>query len=107
MADLDAVALSSLNEGTPVALIEALASVTPVVATGVGGVCFVVEDGVTGLLVPKANPIALADGLRRVLGNRTEADAMAAAGRRDVMARFGSARLVRDIRDLYCELVGA
>ncbi len=106
MSDLDVVALSSLNEGTPVAVIEALAAAKPVVATSVGGVSFVVEDGVTGLLVPKSDPGALAERIQHVLENRSEADAMAAAGRCDVMARFGYRRLVGEIEDLYTEMVG-
>ena len=59
-ADLDVVALSSRNEGSPVSLIEALAAARPVVATAVGGVPEVVIDGVTGLTVPASDPRALA-----------------------------------------------
>ncbi len=50
-AGLDIVALSSLNEGTPMTLLEAMAAGKPVVATDVGGVRDIVEDGVNGLLV--------------------------------------------------------
>jgi glycosyltransferase involved in cell wall biosynthesis len=107
MTDFDVVALTSLNEGTPVAIIEALASGRPVVATAVGGVSFVVNDGVTGLLVPKADPASLAEQLRRVLDNRSRAMSMAAAGRRDVMERFSYQRLVSDMTDLYGTLVGS
>lgn len=105
MADLDVVALTSRNEGTPVAIIEALASATPVVATAVGGVGFVVADGVTGLLAPPQDPAAFAEQLRRVLDHRDEAGTMARAGQRDVMDRFGSSRLVSDISGIYRELV--
>jgi glycosyltransferase involved in cell wall biosynthesis len=107
MADFDVVAVTSLNEGTPVAIIEALASATPVVATAVGGVCFVVRDGVTGLLAPKSDPAAFAEQLHRSLDDGCRANAMAAAGQRDVMERFGYQRLVSDIVDLYRELVGS
>lgn len=104
LADLDVVALSSVNEGTPVALIEALAAARPVVATDVGGVRFVVEDEVTGLLAPPGDPAALAAQLERVLGDRELAIRMGAAGRADVGRRFGKERLLRDIRKLYQEL---
>jgi glycosyltransferase involved in cell wall biosynthesis len=107
MADADVVALTSRNEGTPVAIIEALASATPVVATAVGGVPFVVKDGVTGLLAPRGDPGAIAGGLDRLLGDRTAAAAMAAAGQSDVLARFGYQRLVRDIEALYGTLVAS
>src|SRR5439155_15307328 len=59
-ADLDVVALTSRNEGSPVALIEAMAAARPVVSTAVGGVPEVVVDGVTGLTVPPSNPSAWA-----------------------------------------------
>jgi glycosyltransferase involved in cell wall biosynthesis len=106
VADLDVVALTSRNEGTPVALIEALAAGRPVVATSVGGVPFVVREGVTGWLVPPADPVATAEALAACLGDRTDAAARAAAGRAEVLARFPAERLVADVRALYRELTG-
>ncbi|MEO7556116.1 MAG: glycosyltransferase, partial [Acidimicrobiales bacterium] len=105
MSDLDVVALTSRNEGTPVALIEALAARRPVVATDVGGVRFVIEDGVTGLLAPKADAVAFAEQLDRALRNRAAMAAMAARGREHVAGRFTGSRLVADIRSLYTELL--
>ena len=55
------MALTSLNEGSPVALIEALASARPVVSTAVGGVPEVVVDGETGLTVPAVGSSAMAE----------------------------------------------
>jgi len=106
MADFDVVALTSLNEGTPVAMIEALASATPVVATAVGGVGFVVTDGVTGLLAPKSDPAAIAELLQRVLDDPSRARSMALLGQQDVTVRFGYPRLVSDMGGLYRELIG-
>lgn len=106
MADLDVVALTSRNEGTPVALIEALAAGRPVVATSVGGVPFVVRDGATGRLVPPADPAATADALEAALSDPAEGSRRAAVGRAEVLDRFGSERLVADIRSLYRELTG-
>jgi glycosyltransferase involved in cell wall biosynthesis len=106
-AELDVVALSSVNEGTPVALIEALAAARPVVATAVGGVAHVVEDGVTGLLVPKEDPAALAARLDWALRHRDEMAALAATGSARMRERFHSERLVADVRGLYRELLGA
>jgi len=59
-AALDVVVLTSLNEGTPVALIEAIIAGRPVVATDVGGVSEVVHDGVNGSLVPSGDADAIA-----------------------------------------------
>lgn len=62
-ADLDVLVVSSLNEGTCIVIAEAMAAGTAVLATDVGGVPELVEDGVTGVLVPPADPSALAEGL--------------------------------------------
>ena len=105
MSDLDVVVLTSRHEGTPVALIEALAAARPVVATDVGGVPFVVEDGVTGLLAPLDAGV-LASHIERALSDRATVGAMAVAGRATVAARFSHDRLVQDMRGLYRELIG-
>jgi glycosyltransferase involved in cell wall biosynthesis len=65
----DAVLLSSAWENFPHVLVEALAVGTPVVATRVGGVAEIVEDGVSGLLVPAGDPEALADAAGRLLAD--------------------------------------
>ena len=100
-ATIDICALSSLNEGTPVALIEAMAAAKAVVATRVGGVADVVEHERTGLLVPPENRKALADAILRLAGTPDERLRMGAAGREAVAARFSPERLVDDIDTLY------
>src|SRR5207247_1016785 len=62
-AAVDIFALSSINEGTPVALIEAMAAGKAVVATAVGGVPDVVDDSLTGVLIPPRSPEALAEAV--------------------------------------------
>jgi glycosyltransferase involved in cell wall biosynthesis len=106
-ADLDALALTSLNEGTPVTVIEALAAGVPVVATAVGGVGDVVEGGRTGLLVPPSDVAALASALVSVLSEPTRGRALALAGQQDVLVRFGRERLIADMESLYQTLVGS
>jgi glycosyltransferase involved in cell wall biosynthesis len=105
LADLDVVVLSSRNEGTPVALIEALAAARPVVATDVGGVRHVVQDGETGWLCRAADPDGLAQLLQRVGSERALAIRLAEEGRRRVALRFGRARMVADYVTLYGELL--
>lgn len=104
IADLDVVVISSLNEGTPVSLIEGLACACPVVATRVGGVPFVVDDEKTGLLVKDRSAHALAMQIRRLLDDRGFAARLGEEGQRRVRARFSKERLLTDIRDLYQEL---
>jgi glycosyltransferase involved in cell wall biosynthesis len=84
----DILLLTSRGEGTPLVLMEALARLTPVVASAVGGVPDIVADGETGLLVPPGDPLALADAIARMAAEPAQARAMAARGRRHVEARF-------------------
>jgi glycosyltransferase involved in cell wall biosynthesis len=105
LADLDVVVLTSLNEGTPTALIESLAAARPVVATDVGGVRHVVDHGRTGLLATGRDERSIADRIATFLSNPTLADRMARAGRLDVAGRFGEERLVNEMRDIYRDLI--
>lgn len=104
-AGSDVVALTSNNEGTPVSLIEALAAGRAVVATDVGGVRDVLENGRLGLLVPPGDADALAGALGRLLDDESLRASLGAAGMSSVPARFGSPRLVADMKQLYDELV--
>ena len=104
---LDVVVLTSRNEGTPVALIEAGAAGRPVVATDVGGVAEVVRDGASGFVVPPGDAAALAARVGTLLDDPAAARAMGLAGREWVRARFGSERLVDDLTALYSELTDA
>ena len=106
-ADLDVVALTSHNEGSPVSLIEALAAARPVVSTAVGGVPEVVVDGQTGLTVPDGDAGALADRIVTLLRDRELAARLGAAGRRHVYPRYDSSRLVDDVKHLYLRELAA
>lgn len=99
-ATIDIGALSSINEGTPVALIEAMASAAPVVATAVGGVADVVADGVTGLLVSPGDARAFSDALVDLALDPERRSAFGRAGREKARV-FSVARLVNDIERLY------
>lgn len=105
MASLDVAVLSSRNEGSPVALIEALAAGVPVVATDVGGVRSVVEDHKSGFLVPSGDFKGLAAAASKLLDDPARARAMGEVGRSHVAHRFDQARLVSDIRSLYEDLL--
>lgn len=97
--------LPSLTEGLPLTVLEAMASGIPVVATSVGGIPEVVEDGATGVLVPAGDPAALADALLRVHSNPVDARAMGLAGRRRVEAMFDVRRTVSQYQGLYREIL--
>jgi glycosyltransferase involved in cell wall biosynthesis len=106
-ADLDAVVISSHNEGTPASLIEAMATGCPVVATRVGGVPDLVVDGETGRLVPPGDREALAAALLALFREPELTARMAELARRRVLERHQAQRLVADIDRLYRELLAA
>ena len=85
--------------------LEAMACETPVVASGVGGILEVVEDGKTGLLVPPAQPAALAEALTRVLGNPDRARDMGKAGRRRVEEKFAWASVAERTQQVYADAI--
>jgi glycosyltransferase involved in cell wall biosynthesis len=103
--DLDALVISSNNEGTPVSAIEAMAAGCPVVATRVGGLPDLIADGETGFLVPPRDPAALAIRILELLRERDTASRISKAAQATVAERFGVERLCRDVEDLYEELL--
>jgi lipopolysaccharide/colanic/teichoic acid biosynthesis glycosyltransferase len=104
-ADLDALVVSSDNEGTPVSAIEAMVSGCPVVGTRVGGIPDLIRHGETGYLVPPGDASALAAAILRVLQNQKNTFQIAEAARAMARERFSVARLIRDIENLYNELL--
>jgi glycosyltransferase involved in cell wall biosynthesis len=101
LASFDVFAFPSLFEGLCLAVIEAQAAGVPVVATPVGGIRETVIDGETGLLVPTRDPRALAAAIRRLLRDRSAAEAMAAEAKRRVRQRFSVERMVEATLRLY------
>jgi alpha-maltose-1-phosphate synthase len=81
--------------------LEAMACETPVVASGVGGILEVVEDGKTGLLVEPARPDALVGAIRALLADPTRGRAMGRAGRQRVEAHFSWASVAERTREVY------
>ena len=92
----DCVVLPSLHEGLSVALVEAMAYGLPVIATAVGGVPELLEDG-AGVLVPPSDADALTEALTRVLGSPTLRTELAHAGRRRVEAEFEVHAIAREL----------
>ncbi len=105
LESFDAFALPSANEGTPVSAIEALAAGCPVVATRVGGVPDVVQDGETGFLVASGDTKALARRLAELAGDPELRTRLGAAGRERVTSRYRVGRLLDDVDRLYRSLL--
>ncbi len=97
--------LASMSEGLPNAVIESMAAARPVVATSVGGTPELVEDGVTGFLVPPEDPEALADRVIRLLANPSLARSMGERGRQKIERELTVERMVTQFHELYRHLL--
>ena len=105
LGELDVVICCSRNEGTPVALIEAMAAGIPVVSTDVGGVGDLVVQGETGWLVPPDDPPALAQAVQGLLADPALRRRLAAAARPYALSRHDVKGLIHRMEALYTSLM--
>lgn len=98
--------LSTHYEGMPLALLEGMAAGCAVVASAVPGVREVIRDDVDGLLVPEADPQALADALQRLLHDDALASRLAQAAREQAVAAHGRELMLQRYEDLFVALAG-
>lgn len=101
------VLLSSDYESCPYAVLEAMAAGVPVVATRVGGVPELLDDGVEGILVPPGRPDRAAAAVGRLFADPERARALGEAGRKRARARYSVERMVADTLAVYDELLPA
>jgi glycosyltransferase involved in cell wall biosynthesis len=104
-AALDVAVLPSYREAQGLSILEAMALSRPVVASAVGGIPEMVEDGRSGLLVPPHDRDALARAITRLLVDHPYADMLGRAGRELVHERFCVELMVRAIESIYDESV--
>jgi glycosyltransferase involved in cell wall biosynthesis len=104
-AALDVAVLPSYREAQGLSILEAMALSRPVVASAVGGIPEMIEDGRSGLLVPPQAPEALAAAIVRLLTDHPLADTLGRAGRELVHERFCVELMVRAIESIYDEAV--
>jgi glycosyltransferase involved in cell wall biosynthesis len=97
--------LASLTEGLSNTILESMAASVPVVATRVGGNAEIVEDGVTGLLVPVSDPVSLGEAICRLLANPQLAIRMGIAGKERIARQFSIENAVRQTEELYTDLL--
>ena len=104
-AGLDIITLTSLNEGTPVSLIEAQAANKPVVSTKVGGIRDIVVEGETALLSDTDDVHAFKENLLRLVEDDELRKCLGKKGSDHVRQKFSVERLARDMAALYRELL--
>jgi glycosyltransferase involved in cell wall biosynthesis len=104
---LDVFVISSVIEGMPNVVLEALAVERPVLATSVGGIPEIIADGRSGVLVPPSDPGAMAAGCLRLLDDPTAAAALGTEGRRTVLSRFSVSAMATRYTALYDALATA
>lgn len=102
-AALDVAVLPSYREAQGLSVLEAMALSRPVVASNVGGIPEMIEDGVSGILVPPRDPQALAGAIVRLLEDHQLADVLGRAGHDLVHSRFCLEQMVASIADIYDE----
>ncbi len=101
------VVVPSLGEGFGMVALEAMERGRPVVASAVGGLPEIVDDGRTGLLVPPSDPEALAEAIRGLAGDAARAAAFGAAGRERALGAFSQERCTDRTAELYRQALGA
>lgn len=106
LSAFDVAAVSSLSEGFSLATVQAMAAGRPVVATRSGGPEEIIDDGVTGLLVPVSDPAALAAGIRKVALNPTLRQEVATRAMSAARRRFSLDAMVAEYQAVYEAALG-
>ncbi|MDR1518992.1 MAG: glycosyltransferase family 4 protein [Planctomycetota bacterium] len=107
LSQLDILVEPSFQEGLGVSVMQAMATGVPVVATGVGGLYDLIDDGVTGIMVPAADPEALAEAIWVLVNNPAQRLEMAKRAREKIEKEFSSDLVARELIDCYRECIDA
>jgi len=101
LRNIDVFVLPSLSEGLPLSVLEAMAAGKPVIATDVGGVSEVLQDQITGFMVPAKDPKALAARILQLMADRTIAERFGRAGREKIEQEFSLETMTKRYEALY------
>lgn len=97
----DAFILTSVSEGIPVVIMEAMSKQLPVVASDITGIPELVEESVSGYLVPPKSPQAYADAVKKLIQNPEQCVAMGKKGRQKIQAEFAIDKNIQQLYDIY------
>lgn len=101
----DAFLLTSISEGIPLTVIEAMFAGIPCVCTNVGGLPEIIKHGSNGLLAPARNPDALSTQLIEVLTNKDRARSLGQTGKSEAMLKFSDQAMQDAYRDVYHQML--
>lgn len=101
LGSVDCLCMASLSEGLPYAILEGASYARPILATAVGGMATLLQDGQTARLVPPRDPAALAEGLRWLATHPDEAQAIGRAAYEMVRRSFSVEAMIDQILDVY------
>lgn len=102
---LDLYVLPSINEGIPLAMLEAMSHGVPVVATRVGGIPEVIKDKVNGILVPPKNIEALAESIVESLSNPNETAKRILEAKKTIINEYDMRKWIEKIQGIYLEMI--
>ncbi|MBW1855114.1 MAG: glycosyltransferase, partial [Deltaproteobacteria bacterium] len=102
---MDVFVLCSEHEGLPMALLEAMFLMTPVVCTAVGGMKEVIEDGINGILVPPNDVSTLTESLRQMYRNKESASKLATNARATIEKKFSLSVTIKQVSELYAHYI--
>jgi glycosyltransferase involved in cell wall biosynthesis len=102
---MDFMVLPSLSEGLPNVVLEAFAACKPVVASNIGGVPEVVEEGISGYLVPPGRPQPLAEAILKMLGDPAKMQSMGSAGYERVRREFTFEAQTEKLEAIYYQMI--
>jgi L-malate glycosyltransferase len=101
----DIFVLTSLHEGIPISLLEAMCLEKPIISTAVGGIPEVIHDEYNGILIPERDPIAIADACLKLIRNQNYGSQLAHSAFRDVREKYSLSSMVAATINLYKELL--
>jgi glycosyltransferase involved in cell wall biosynthesis len=102
----DTLVLPSETESAPLTILEAMSTGLPVIATNVGGIPEIVEDGRTGFLVSLKHPEDIAERILELHGDREKLKRMGDAAREAVLERYSTEKVVQQYLDVYMGVTG-